>query len=83
MLNRVFLSLGSFSLVMVQMRKPLVSLEFPYFVCKTYDFMIVQGEKHVVLQSDTVPKGGKFNLTIPEKYRCYKGTTMWYITKSE
>ena len=59
-----------------------INLEFPYFAGKTYDFKIVQGNKLIVLQNDTIPKGGKVQLTIPEKYKGYKGMALWYITNS-
>jgi thiol-disulfide isomerase/thioredoxin len=42
----------------------------------------VQGNKLIVLQNDTIPKGGKVQLTIPERYKGYKGMALWYITNS-
>lgn len=60
-----------------------ISLTFPYFAGKTSEFKIVQGNKQIVLQNDTIPKGGKVQLTIPEKYKGYKGMAMWYITNTE
>ncbi len=59
-----------------------ISLEFPYFAGNTYEFKIVQGNKHIVLQKDTIPKGGNVQLKIPLKYKGYKGMAMWYITNS-
>jgi thioredoxin-related protein len=59
-----------------------INIEFPYFAGKTYDFKIVQGTKQILLQNDTIPKGGKVQLTIPEKYKGYKGMALWYITNS-
>jgi hypothetical protein len=32
-----------------------ISLEFPYSAGKTYEFKIVQGNKHIVLRNDTIP----------------------------
>jgi len=60
-----------------------ISLEFPYFAGKTYEFKIAQGGKHIVLQNDTIPKDGKVMLQIPPKYKGYKGMAMWYLTNSE
>jgi len=34
-----------------------INLEFPYFAGKTYEFKIVQGNKLIVLQNDTIPLG--------------------------
>ena len=59
-----------------------INLEFPYLAGKTYDFTIFQGEKRVVLQADTIPKGGKVKLLIPKEYKGYKGMATWYITNS-
>lgn len=59
-----------------------IRLEFPYFAGNTYEFKIVQGNKHVVLRKDTIPKGGKVQLQIPLKYKGYIGMSMWYITNS-
>ena len=60
-----------------------ITLEFPYFAGKTYEFKIVQGDKHIVLQSDTISKNGIVQLTIPDAFKGYKGMAMWYITKSK
>ncbi|PQJ81924.1 peroxiredoxin family protein [Polaribacter glomeratus] len=60
-----------------------ITLEFPYFAGQTYEFKIVQGNKHVVLQEDTIPKDGKVQLQILEKYKGYKGMAMWYLTNSK
>jgi len=60
-----------------------ISLEFPYFAGKTYEFKIAQGVKQIVLQNDTIPKDGKVILQIPPKYKDYKGMAMWYLTNSE
>lgn len=60
-----------------------INLEFPYFAGKTYEFKIVQGEKHIVIKNDTIPIGGKVHLNLPEKYKGYKGMVMWYLTNSK
>jgi thioredoxin-related protein len=60
-----------------------IHLEFPYFAEQTYEFKIFQGEKQITLQEDTIPKGGKVQLTIPEEYKGYKGIAQWYLTNSQ
>ncbi|TXD49564.1 MULTISPECIES: hypothetical protein [unclassified Polaribacter] len=60
-----------------------INLEFTYFASQTYEFKIVQGNKHVVLQKDSIPANGKVQLKIPEKYKGYKGMAMWYLTNSK
>jgi hypothetical protein len=59
-----------------------INLEFPYFAGQTYEFTIFQGEKRIKLREDTIPKGGKVQLTIPENYKGYKGMAQWYFTNS-
>ena len=59
-----------------------INLEFPYFVGKTYDFTIFQGEKRITLKRDTVPQGGKVQLLLPKEYQGYKGMAQWYLTNS-
>ncbi len=59
-----------------------ITITFPYFAGKTYEFKIVQGKKHIVLQKDTIAEGGNVQLQIPRKYKGYKGMAMWYITNS-
>jgi len=36
-----------------------------------------------VLQTGTIPQGGKVQLHISEKHKGYKGMAMWYLTNSE
>lgn len=57
-----------------------ITLEFPHFAGQTYDFKIFQGDKQIVLKKDTIPKGGKLKLVIPEAYAGYKGIAQWYFT---
>jgi peroxiredoxin len=59
-----------------------ITLEFPYFAGKTYEFTIFQGDKRIKLIEDSIPKGGKVQLTIPENYKGYKGMAQWYLTNS-
>lgn len=60
-----------------------INLEFPYFAGKTYEFKIVQGDKHIILQKDTIRKNGIVTLTIPDEFKGYKGMAMWYLTNSK
>ena len=59
-----------------------INLEFPYFAGQTYEFTIFQGDKRIKLKEDTIPKGGKVQLRIPENYKGYKGMAQWYLTNS-
>jgi peroxiredoxin len=59
-----------------------INLEFPYFAGQTYEFKIFQGDKQITLKEDSIPKGGKVQLTIPENYKGYKGMAQWYLTNS-
>jgi len=60
-----------------------ITLEFPYFAGQTYEFTIFQGDKRIKLKEDSIPKGGKLQLTIPESYKGYKGMAQWYLTNSK
>jgi hypothetical protein len=42
-----------------------ISMEFPAFAGKSYDFIIFQGSKSITVVQDTIPQNGKFKLTIP------------------
>jgi len=81
-MNKKFLYLTGLFLASFGATAQTITIEFPYFAGKTYDFKIVQGNELIVLQNDTIPKGGKVQLTIPEKYKGYKGMALWYITNS-
>lgn len=60
-----------------------VQLEFPYFAGQTYVFKIFQGNKPIILKEDTIPKGGKVVLVIPQEYQGYQGMAQWYLTNSK
>ena len=68
----LFIAINSFSQT--------VSIDFPAFAGKTYDFIIFQGSKQETVQQDTIPASGKFTLTIPAKYAPYTGMSRWLIT---
>ena len=59
-----------------------ITLEFPYFAGQAYEFTIFQGDKRIKLKEDSIPKGGKVQLSIPENYKGYKGMAQWYLTNS-
>jgi thiol-disulfide isomerase/thioredoxin len=60
-----------------------ITMEFPAFAGKTYDFVIFQGSKAEKIMQDTIPKNGKFVLKIPKKYAPYTGMCRWLFTNSE
>lgn len=60
-----------------------ISIEFPAFAGKTYDFIIFQGGKQEIIQQDTIPSTGKININIPKKYAPYTGMCRWLITNSQ
>jgi thiol-disulfide isomerase/thioredoxin len=60
-----------------------INMEFPAFAGRTYDFIIFQGSKAVTVMQDTIPKNGKFILTIPVKYTPYTGMCRWLLTNTE
>ena len=68
----LFIAINSFS--------QSVSIDFPAFAGKTYDFIIFQGSKQETVQQDTIPANGKFTLTIPAKFAPYTGMSRWLIT---
>ncbi|MCL1638919.1 alkyl hydroperoxide reductase [Elizabethkingia sp. HX WHF] len=57
-----------------------VSMNFPHFAGKSYDFIIFQGDKQITLYQGTIPSDGKFTLTIPKEYIPYTGMSRWLIT---
>lgn len=60
-----------------------ITMEFPAFAGKTYDFIIFQGSKEEAIINDIIPANGKFELTIPAQYAPYTGMSRWLITNSE
>lgn len=57
-----------------------IQMYWPKLEGKTYDFIIFQGDKQVIAQQDTIPKGGEFVLTIPKEFSPYTGMCRWLIT---
>ena len=60
-----------------------ISMEFPAFAGKTYDFIIFQGSKGITVQQSYIPENGKFTLTVPQQYAPYTGMCRWLLTNSE
>jgi len=60
-----------------------ISMEFPAFAGKTYDFVIFQGSKSVTVVQDTIPADGKFTLVVPQQYAPYTGMSRWLLTNSQ
>ena len=57
-----------------------VTMEFPSFAGKAYDFIIFQGSKQETVIQDTIPANGKFVLKIPALYAPYTGMSRWLIS---
>jgi peroxiredoxin len=73
----IFLCIVSFDAV-----SQTISMDFPAFAGKTYDFVIFQGSKSITVVQDTIPKNGKFKLTTPQEYAPYTGMCRWLFTNS-
>jgi thiol-disulfide isomerase/thioredoxin len=71
----IFLSINGFS--------QSISMDFPAFAGKTYDFIIFQGSRQEKVQQDTIPENGKFTLKIPPEFAPYTGMCRWLITNSK
>jgi len=69
-----------FMLVALKSFSQSISMEFPAFAGKSYDFIIFQGSKQEKVIQDTIPANGKFILTIPKQYAPYTGMCRWLIT---
>lgn len=60
-----------------------ITMEFPAFAGKTYEFIIFQGSKTRTIIQDTIPANGIFTLKIPHQYSPYTGMSRWLITGTE
>lgn len=60
-----------------------ITMHFPHFAGKTYDFIIFQGTQPISVTKNTIPEDGKFTLQIPEEYAPYSGMSRWLLTNSE
>jgi hypothetical protein len=57
-----------------------ITMDFPQFSGKNYDFIIFQGDKQKTVYQGVIPSDGKFTLTIPKEYTPYTGMSRWLIT---
>ena len=80
MIKKILVSLTLF--IAINSFSQSISMDFPAFAGKTYDFIIFQGSKNEKIIQDTIPANGKFTLTIPKKYAPYTGMSRWLITGS-
>lgn len=58
-----------------------ISMNFPAYAGKTYDFVLFKGNKTNVL-TGTIPSDGKFVLEIPIELSPYHGMSRWLITNT-
>ena len=79
-MNKLILSFAL--LFSVQSFAQSISMEFPAFAGKTYDFIIFQGSKQETVLQGTIPANGKFTLTIPKQFAPYTGMCRWLITNT-
>lgn len=59
-----------------------IEMYFPKFAGKTYDFIIFDGSGTKMVQ-DTIPKDGRFTLTVTKESTPYIGMSRWLITGTE
>lgn len=78
-MKKMFFFLLLLSLI-VQLKGQVISMEFPKFAGKSYDFVIFQGSRQETIYQGIIPDGGKFSLEIPKDYGSYTGMSRWLIT---
>ncbi|MFS4432238.1 peroxiredoxin family protein [Chryseobacterium sp. S90] len=59
-----------------------VSMYFPHFAGKTYDFILFKG-KETRVQKGTIPPDGRFTLEVPKELSPYTGMSRWLITGTQ
>ncbi|WP_411898031.1 alkyl hydroperoxide reductase [Elizabethkingia occulta] len=57
-----------------------ISMDFPKFSGKSYDFIIFQGSGQKTVFQGIIPEDGQFTLSVPKEYSPYKGMGRWLIT---
>ncbi|HIC8809299.1 alkyl hydroperoxide reductase [Elizabethkingia anophelis] len=67
-------------IVALRLQAQQISMNFPKFSGKSYDFIIFQGSEQKTVFQGIIPEGGKFILSIPKEYIPYKGMGRWLIT---
>ncbi|WP_276835922.1 peroxiredoxin family protein [Chryseobacterium cucumeris] len=60
-----------------------ISMDFPHFAGKSYEFILFQGDKQEKVIEGKIPDDGKFTLVVPKQYVPYQGMSRWLITNSE
>lgn len=60
-----------------------LTIEFPKFAGKTYDFLIFQGDNAIKIhEGDTIPPSGIVTIEIPKPYSPYTGMSRWLLTNA-
>lgn len=67
-------------LVLFKLQAQQISMNFPEFAGKSYDFIIFRGSDQKTVFQGVIPGDGKFSLTIPGEYIPYDGMSRWLIT---
>lgn len=57
-----------------------ITMYFPKFAGKTYEFIVFNGRQQKVLYQGTIPADGKFYLNVPTDQSPYTGMSRWLIT---
>jgi hypothetical protein len=63
-----------------QIKSQQISMFFPEFRGKSYDFVLFQGSEQKIVFQGVIPDNGKFTLSVPKDYAPYKGMGRWLIT---
>ena len=56
-----------------------ITVHFPYFKGAEYDFCLFQGVAIDTVQRGVIGEDGNLTLTVPEKYKDYKGMAQWTL----
>lgn len=69
-------------LAFISMKSQQISMNFPAFAGKSYDFILFQGDRQETVYQGVIPADGKFVMTVPKEYAPYTGMSRWLITNS-
>ncbi|MDX8571847.1 alkyl hydroperoxide reductase [Elizabethkingia sp. HX QKY] len=78
-MNKIIISFLLF-FVGYQIKSQQISMFFPEFRGKSYDFVLFQGSEQKTVSQGVIPEDGKFTLSVPEEYVPYNGMSRWFIT---
>lgn len=67
-------------IMLIQIKSQQISMDFPKFAGKNFDFIIFQGSHHKTIYQGVIPEDGKFILSVPKEYKTYIGMSRWLIT---